>query len=175
MDFPWDVGRNYWGQIAIATSFFQRADEYQVAKKIHSSFQQDGRGGRIKVLAPPMMEIAREELQLDALFRVASRLLTEGYVRNPFNRINSKPLAKTFAEVAAKDHRLATTSKDRLAALRGLVDYWNEEDRHSKMKYLDRWIYDALMAFLPTAAAMFENGELCEVDEKALASLKLNS
>jgi hypothetical protein len=39
------------------------------------------------------------------------------------------------------------------------------------MKYLDRWTFDALTEFLPAAAAMFENGELSEVDEQALAGL----
>lgn len=163
-DMPWDLGRNYWCQEAIATGNFQRADEYKIAKKIHSKYHYDGEGGRIKVMVPAFAEIAREELQLDAAFRVCLRMLRDGTIDCP-------PLKKMFAEVAAKDHRLPNTSKDRLAALRAIMCHWDEDERHAKMKYLDRWVYDALTEFLSTAAAKFEREELCEADEEAVTGL----
>lgn len=164
-EMPWDIGRNRWAQEAIATGFFQPADQYKVAKKIHSKHRCDGGGGRIEVMLPAHVEIAREELQLDALFRVVLRLLKEGIIK-------SEPLLNAFNEVAVKDHRLPSTSGDRFAVLRLVIAYCVEDERHARMRYLSRWIYEALLRFLPPSAPMFERNTLCEFDEKALDSFR---
>ncbi len=112
---PIEIGRNEFGQAAFMRGWFQRADQYGLAKSRRATVSPQGSrvADYIDVVLPEAVKFRQHEIRLDALFRAVHRFLLR-CKDPPFSKLRS-----LFRDIGKRDCTAANTSRDRYAALEG--------------------------------------------------------
>ena len=164
---PIEIGRNEFGQAAFMRGWFQRADQYGLAKSRRATVSQQGSrvADYIDVVLPEAVKFRQHEIRLDALFRAVHRFLLR--CKDPaFSKLRS-----LFRDIGKRDCTAANTSRDRYAALVAMRD---QLDSNNAFRTADAALRDAYESFKEFswsgAFAEFERS-LEEEDERALVAL----